>query len=254
MTDPHHQSLPTERDRLRVVSYNIHRCIGLDGKHAPERIAAVLAEMQADIIGLQEVDSWSPTLPAADARHHMEYLAARLRMQAVAGPTILHDDRHYGNALLTRRRVRQVRHIDLTVYRREPRAALDVDLEIPGGALRCVVTHLGLFPGERRTQVKRLLGALSIAADPLVVVCGDINEWFMMGRPLRWLNATLGPSPSFRTFPAGFPLLALDRIWVRPAASVAGWAVHDSPAARVASDHLPLRAEINLRRDDGPDA
>jgi endonuclease/exonuclease/phosphatase family metal-dependent hydrolase len=90
MTDPHHQSLPTERDRLRVVSYNIHRCIGLDGKHAPERIAAVLAEMQADIIGLQEVDSWSPTLPAADARHHMEYLAARLRMQAVAGPTILH--------------------------------------------------------------------------------------------------------------------------------------------------------------------
>jgi endonuclease/exonuclease/phosphatase family metal-dependent hydrolase len=239
--------------RLRVASYNIHRCVGTDGKHAPERIAAVLDEMGADVIGLQEVDSLSPALPAADARHHMEYLAGALRMQAVAGPTICHDDRHYGNALLTRRPVQQVRHIDLTVDRREPRAALDVSLEIPGGSLRIVVTHLGLYPAERRLQVKRLLGALTEEADPLLVVCGDINEWFTVGRPLRWLHRLFGRTPSHRTFPSRLPLFALDRIWVRPAASVVGWSVHDSPAARLASDHLPLRAEIDLpgQRDLG---
>jgi endonuclease/exonuclease/phosphatase family metal-dependent hydrolase len=239
---------PASPGRLRVASYNIHRCVGLDGKHAPERIAAVIDEMRADVVGLQEVDSLSPALTTADARHHMEYLAGALQMTAVAGPTICHDDRHYGNALLTRRRVQRVRHIDLTVDRREPRAALDVMLEIPGGSLRFVVTHLGLFPAERRVQVKRLLGALTTSDHPwpLLVLCGDINEWFTVGRPLRWLHDMFGRSPSHRTFPSAFPLFALDRIWVRPVASVVGWAVHDSPTARVASDHLPLRADIDV--------
>ena len=83
----------------------------------------------------------------------MQYLAATLGHHAVAGPTLLRPDGHYGNALLTRRPVLDVRHVDLTVYRREPRAALDVDLDIDGVAVRVIVTHLGLLPGERRTQV-----------------------------------------------------------------------------------------------------
>ena len=146
----------------------------------------------------------------------MQYLAATLGHHAIAGPTLLRPDGHYGNALLTRRPVLDVRHVDLTVYRREPRAALDVDLDIDGVAVRVVVTHLGLLPGERRTQVRRLLDQLGESRADVVIVCGDINEWFAIGRPLRWLHARLGRTAGVATFPAVFPVFALDRIWVNP--------------------------------------
>jgi endonuclease/exonuclease/phosphatase family metal-dependent hydrolase len=236
------------RPTLRVASYNVHQCVGRDGRRDPGRVADVLRELRADVVGLQEVDA-RPGL--AHDSVQMEFLAHALGLNGVAGPTILRPGNagHYGNALLTRRRVLEVRHIDLTVYRREPRAAIDADIEVEGGIVRFIVTHLGLLPGERRHQVRRLLDALG--ASPYhparaIVLCGDINEWFAVGRPLRWLHGSLGHSPALPTFPAPFPVFALDRIWVRPREAVRALAVHDSPAARVASDHLPLAAEITL--------
>jgi endonuclease/exonuclease/phosphatase family metal-dependent hydrolase len=231
--------------RLKLASYNIHQCVGMDGRRDPERIAGVLREISADVIGLQEVSSRPGQ--RSDSQQ-MDYLAGALNLSALAGPTIIRHDGHYGNALLTRRRVLDVRQVDLTVYKREPRGALDVDLEVPGGTLRFIVTHLGLLPGERRTQVRRLLDILGAPSASAIVLCGDINEWFSVGRPLRWLHGRLGRPPTLPTFPAGFPLFALDRIWVRPRDAVVTWDVHRSPTARVASDHLPLVAEIELRR------
>lgn len=229
--------------RLRVASYNIHQCVGMDGRRDPGRVADVLRELEADIIGLQEVDA-RPGLARDSVQ--MDYLAHTLNLRAIAGPTILRHDGHYGNALLTRRPVLGVRHHDLTVYRREPRAAIDVDLDVDGVPVRFIVTHLGLLPGERRTQVRRLLEALGEIGSRTVVLCGDINEWFMVGRPLRWLHGRLGRTPTLPTFPAGFPMLALDRIWVRPREAVVKVGVHATPTARVASDHLPLTAEIAI--------
>jgi endonuclease/exonuclease/phosphatase family metal-dependent hydrolase len=177
----------------------------------------------------------------------MQYLAAMLGHQAVAGPTLQRaGGGEYGNALLTRRRVLDVRRIDLTVYRREPRGAIDVDLDIEGRIVRVVVTHLGLLPGERRKQVRRLLDLLGGGRSDAVVLCGDINEWFAVGRPLRWLHARLGRTAAVPTFPAAFPVFALDRIWVHPRAARATLTAHASPAARRASDHLPLLADIRL--------
>ena len=231
------------RTRLRVASYNIHACVGADGQRDPARVAAVLREIDADIIGLQEVDARAGETSTSQ---QMEYLASTLGHHAIAGPTLLRHDGHYGNALLTRRPVLDVRHVDLTVYRREPRAALDVDLNFDGVAVRVVVTHLGLLPGERRTQVRRLLDQLGESRAAVVVVCGDINEWFAVGRPLRWLHARLGRTAAVATFPAAFPVFALDRIWVHPQTSLMALAAHASPAARQASDHLPLTADIRL--------
>ena len=192
----------TAGHRLRVVSYNIHECVGGDGRRDPARIAAVLREIDADVIGLQEVDA----RPSATSESmQMEYLAATLGHHAVAGPTLQRPNGEYGNALLTRRRVLDVRKIDLTVYRREPRGALDVDLDIDGTAVRVVVTHLGLLPGERRTQVRRLVDLLGESRSDVVILCGDINEWFAVGRPLRWLHARLGRTAGVATFPAAFP-------------------------------------------------
>jgi endonuclease/exonuclease/phosphatase family metal-dependent hydrolase len=232
-----------EPRRLRVASYNIHQCVGTDGRRDAGRVADVLRELEADVIGLQEVDA-RPGLARDSVQ--MDFLAHALGLEAVAGPTIHRHDGHYGNALLTRRPVRGVRHHDLTVYRREPRGAIDVDLDVDGGAVRFIVTHLGLLPGERRRQVRQLIDALDAPVEKPVIVCGDINEWFAVGRPLRWLHGCLGRTPALPTFPAGFPLFALDRIWVRPRAAVVRFDVHDTPTARVASDHLPLAAEIAL--------
>jgi len=235
MTAPH---------RLRVASYNIHECVGGDGRRDPARIAAVLREIDADIIGLQEVDA----RPSATSESmQMEYLASTLGLHAVAGPTLQRSNGEYGNALLTRRPVLDVRKIDLTVYRREPRGALDVDLDIDGAAVRVVVTHLGLLPGERRTQVRRLVDLLGESRSDVVILCGDINEWFAVGRPLRWLHARLGRTGGIATFPAAFPVFALDRIWVHPRTALAGLTAHATPVARQASDHLPLLADIRLR-------
>lgn len=234
----------TAAPHIRVVSYNIHECVGVDGRRYSARIAAVLREIDADIIGLQEVDA----RPSATSESmQMEYLAATLGHHAVAGPTLQRLNGEYGNALLTRRRVLDVRKVDLTVYRREPRGALDVDLDIDGTTVRVVVTHLGLLPGERRTQVRRLVDVLGESRSDVVILCGDINEWFAVGRPLRWLHARLGRTVGVATFPAAFPVFALDRIWVHPRAALAKVTAYASPIARQASDHLPVLADIRLR-------
>lgn len=229
---------------FRIASYNIHQCVGRDGRRDAARVASVLREIDADVLGLQEVDARPG--PTSESQQ-MEYLAAALGLHAIAGPTIIRQDGTYGNALLTRCPVLDVRHIDLTVYRREPRGAIDVDLKIDGATARVIVTHLGLLPGERRTQVRRLLDALGEGKNELVILCGDINEWFAVGRPLRWLNARLGHNVPLATFPSAFPVFALDRVWVHPATAVATLSVHATPAARRASDHLPLTADIDLR-------
>ena len=149
------------------------------------------------------------------------------------------------NALLTSREVRSVRSYDLTFGRLEQRSALDVELLVGERTVRVIVTHLGLDGGERRYQVGKLLGVLqAIPAAQPVVLLGDINEWLPVGRPLRWLHHVLGKAPSGRSFPVWAPLLALDRIWSRPARTLRSFEVHRSAAARIASDHYPVRANI----------
>ena len=220
---------------LRVASYNVHGCVGTDGKEDASRVAAVIAELGCDTVGLQEV-------------HREETLASLTGMTLVKGVNHLWHDRHVGNALLTRRRVLAVRHHDFALPRCEPRTALDADLELDGGKVRVIVTHLGLPPAERRYQVKKLL--VLIKHTPLhepVVVLGDINEWLPLGRPLRWMHALLGRSPAERSFPSRWPLFALDRVWVRPRGALVAFGAHRSALAARASDHLPVTAAIALQ-------
>src|SRR5262245_44229607 len=113
--------------RVLVGSYNIHECVGTDGRRDPVRIAEVIQALDADVIALQEVASrWGPGAEMVQ----MEFLAHTVGLQAISGPTIERRDGHYGNVLLTRLPVIAVRKLDLTVLRREPRGALDVDLDV----------------------------------------------------------------------------------------------------------------------------
>jgi endonuclease/exonuclease/phosphatase family metal-dependent hydrolase len=230
-------------ENVVVASYNIHRCVGGDGSREPRRIADVLQELKADVVALQEVDSW----PGAGTESvQMEFLANLAGMHAISGPTIERQDGHYGNVLLTRLPILDVRKLDLTVYRREPRGALDVELSARGGKLRVIATHLGLMPSERRYQVQRILEIAEQDDADITVLLGDINEWLILGRPLRWLHARFGRGRSGRSYPARWPLLSLDRVWVRPTAALRRFRVHTTPLSRLASDHLPVVAEIGM--------
>lgn len=228
---------------LVVASYNVRRCRGLDGRRDPERIAAVLGEMDADVVGLQEVDSRAGLEHGLD---QLDALARKTGLQPIAGPTLRRHDGHYGNGLLTRLPILRSRLIDLSVPGREPRGAIDVELDHRGTPVRIVVTHLGLRGRERRAQCIRLLAEIDRRDAGVTVLVGDLNEWFPPGRLLRRLHRDFAQTRSIRTFPAPWPLLALDRISVIPASALRTLAAHNSPLARVASDHLPLRSMIDV--------
>jgi endonuclease/exonuclease/phosphatase family metal-dependent hydrolase len=234
------ERLPTASPSLVVASYNVHRCIGHDGRHDPERVARVIAELDADVLGLQEVTA------RVDEDGGVDQLAclAGAGYAAVAGPTQPLDRGHCGNALLVRGKVLGYRRLDLSVPRTEARGALDVELECRGMRLRAVVTHLGLARRARLSQAVRLLAALGDDRRQPLVVLGDVNEWLPMGVVLRLFHARLGRTAGPATFPARRPVFALDRIWVQPARALTALGAHATPLARAASDHLPVRAML----------
>ena len=226
--------------RIRIATYNIHAGVGRDGRFDPHRIARVVHELRADVVALHEVESKAGDLGA------LGVLAAETGLCALAGPTMFRDEATYGNALLSRCEFCAIERIDLSVPGREPRGALDVRLECRGNALRVIATHLGLGRAERRKQIGVLMERLD-PADPMpTVLMGDMNEWLPWDRPLHRLHRCFGRAAAPRTFPSTFPVFALDRLWVRPGSRLIGLNRHATALSRMASDHLPLVAEIDL--------
>jgi endonuclease/exonuclease/phosphatase family metal-dependent hydrolase len=225
---------------LRLASYNIHCGIGRDGRFSEQRILDVLREIDADVVALQEVES------RASGIDMLAWLADKTGFHSIAGTTLIHADGHYGNGVLARCPIVSSELLDLSWRGREPRGAIAVDLDCAGEKLRVVATHLGLRPAERRQQVQQLLDLFRKRPGERAVLVGDLNEWFLWGRPLRRLHAYFTATPAPATFPAFSPVLALDRLWTHPRAILRRLSVHTSATARVASDHLPLVAEIEL--------
>jgi endonuclease/exonuclease/phosphatase family metal-dependent hydrolase len=242
---------------LVVGSYNIHGGIGSDGVRDLARIGRVVNALGADIVAVQEVggfpledDAPAAVNPAQDAADAAAALAAHTGMLAIRGFTMRRRGADYGNLVLTRFPPLSVRKLDLSVGRQEPRGALDVTFDISGARVRLIATHLGLIPGERRAQVKRIVELVRTGGagdETATLLLGDINEWWAFGRPLRWLHRCFeGRAHGDRTFPARWPMFALDRIWVHPKRALARYQVYRGPETRVASDHLPVRAELVL--------
>jgi endonuclease/exonuclease/phosphatase family metal-dependent hydrolase len=222
----------------RIASYNVHRCVGLDGACRPDRISAVIRDLDAEIVALQEVEAGRH---ATGEPSQLEELCAGTGLVGIPGPLLEHR-RGFGNALLTRGMVLGVDRLDLSVTRREPRGALAVDLDLGGKRIRVVGTHLGLRPRERLVQMAKLLTWLP-EEGPLLLL-GDFNDWRRRGPIIRRLNTLFGASPPVRTFPSWRPLFALDRVWGRPPGLVVELRSHATRAARVASDHLPILATL----------
>lgn len=227
--------------RLRVATYNIHRCVGTDGHTSAARIASVVKRINADVTALQEVafDGAGPVDLLGD-------LARPIGATAIPGPTLVEQRGPYGNAVLTRIVPTAVERLDISVPGREPRGAVALTLSGNGRAVRLVATHLGLRPGERHQQMRRLMPLLDASSAEVKILLGDFNEWFNWARPLRWLTRRLGGLPAPATFPSRRPLLALDRIWVHPPQRLIRLRPFVSPLAVVASDHLPLTADLHV--------
>jgi len=231
---------------MRIATYNIHRAVGADGRQDAARVARVLREIDADLVALQEVayrtDQYGDLL---------EYLAESANAYIIEGATMNDERGHYGNAVLTRWPVTTVDRLDISVPRREPRGAIEMTFQVSGVDVQVIATHLGLRPRERRHQIKTLLPRFERANADVRVLLGDLNEWFLWGRPLRWLHRVFGYAPAPATFPARRPWFALDRVWVDPLVVATEIRVHSSAVARAASDHLPLIGELNLTAAPG---
>jgi endonuclease/exonuclease/phosphatase family metal-dependent hydrolase len=238
---------------VRVATYNVHACVGRDGRHDPDRVAKVIAELDADVVALQEFTY--PASVALDTRTPV-VLTTLDRYECALGPTRERTRRTvtecFGNALLTRHPLIDVHRIDLSMERREPRGALAATVDVGGTRLHVLATHLGLRIHERRFQVRQILDYLDSVRDAPVVVLGDFNDWLPGRSAAHVLDRRLGRPPHPATFPVAWPLVALDRVWVQPSAALRRISVHATPAARVASDHFPVVAEIDAGLGTGP--
>jgi endonuclease/exonuclease/phosphatase family metal-dependent hydrolase len=227
--------------RVRVATYNVHSCIGGDRECNPERTVHVLREIDADILGLQEVGAAA----FVDEADQFRYLEKHLEMQGIAGPTLRRGRARFGNAVMTKGRIIDARVIDLTVLAFEPRGAIDCLIELRGHTVRVIATHLGLLPQERGRQLKRIADLIEERPHPLTVLLGDFN---IFGPERRTLTRIGAPRqlPKLRTFPARRPLMSLDRVWTIPNDPLVEVRVHRTMLSKIASDHLPIVGEVDL--------
>jgi endonuclease/exonuclease/phosphatase family metal-dependent hydrolase len=239
--DPHWRT-------LRVATYNIHRCRGLDGRTNPARIAEVIRAIEPDIIALQEVIGAGPNNPG-----HAEELGALLGMGWVMGPTRLLRGNQFGNVVLSRLPIHQHTQYDLSWKTCEARGCQRVDVQVGGDTLHLYNVHLGTAFLERRHQAGRLC---TIVHDRRVgtpkVVLGDFNEW-TRGLATQMLSERLKSIDlrehlkRRRTYPGVFPFLHLDHIYYEGQVEVVKVELPRTRLSLMASDHLPLVAELKVK-------
>jgi endonuclease/exonuclease/phosphatase family metal-dependent hydrolase len=238
--------------RLRIATYNIHKCRGIDRRTSIKRIADVIRQLDADIVALQEV------LDVRSGRS--EFDQARCLVEELAGyHSTFGENRQlhggaYGNLTLSRFPTSFSRNYDLTWRHRERRGCLRTDFDLGGKALHIFNIHLGTSFLERRHQARRLVSPHVLNGNELSgprVVVGDFNEWTrglatrLMGNAFRvaepWRFLRYG-----RTYPGLFPVLHLDHFYYDSTMTLVSLHLHRNRRTLVASDHLPLVAEFEM--------
>ncbi|MEF0943704.1 endonuclease/exonuclease/phosphatase family protein [Rhizobium sp. BR 362] len=236
---------------IRILTYNVHSCIGTDRKIDPGRIAAVIAEAQADIVALQEIDVRRHRTGGVDQAN---MIASLLKMEAHFNPALTVADEQYGDAFITALPTKAIKAGPLPSLG-EQRGALSVEVMVGDRQLHLVNTHLGLRGRDRVQQMTALLGPawLPGSGKDIVstVVCGDFNAvpasaaYRLATRALKDVQLS-GNQPPRPTFPSRYPLMRLDHIFVSPDLAVLGTTVPRNRLTSLASDHLPLIADIDL--------
>jgi endonuclease/exonuclease/phosphatase family metal-dependent hydrolase len=241
----------------RIVTYNVHRCVGNDRRLDVARIAEVLARLEPDIVGLQELDVGRARTGHVDQAHE---IATRLDMACHFHAALTVEEERYGDALLTHYPERLVQVGPLPGYDRiralEPRGALWIEVKIDGKPVQVINTHLGLVPREQQIQAAWLAGSGWLDhphfAGPRILI-GDFNAT-AVSVVHRTLTAKLGAARSLAkkkhpstTFPSPLPVLRIDHVFVSPEIEVIDCFAPFDPLTRMASDHLPLVVDFEIR-------
>jgi len=240
----------------RILTYNVRRCLGTDGRLSPGRIADVIAAYEPDVVALQELDVRRARTGSVDQAHA---IAQALGMQMHFHASLRVMEEEYGNAILTHRPSQLVKAGPLPrgTGRRapEPRGALWASIDLGGMDVQVITTHLGLRRNERLAQVDHLLGPQwlghSACREP-VIFLGDLNAsprsraYRRLASRLRDVQEAVSHQRAKPTFPSRLPVLRIDHVFVSRAIHVLRVESVRSPAARVASDHLPLMVEFQV--------
>jgi len=233
------------RTSIRVASYNIRKAIGTDRRRSPERILHVLAEIDADVVALQEADRrFGPRLAALPARlleMHSNYRPVPLDVQADSMGW-------HGNAMLVRKSAHVAMHDIIHLPYLEPRGAIMTEVEHGTHKLRLFGMHLDLSGLWRRRQAAAIIHAATAHPELPTILMGDLNEWSRARGCLADFARHFSLAPCGRSYHAQRPVARLDRIMHSPQLRLLDSGVHDSATARRASDHLPVWAEFELQR------
>ena len=245
-----------QRQDVRLMTYNVHGCSGMDGRVSPRRVARVIRGQMPDIVALQELDLGRRRSRAED---QAAIIAREVGMNAVFCPTITRGEEHYGHALLSPWPIDIVKRArlphDPRSWWQEPRSAMWARVEVAGVVINVITTHLGLGPRERVLQVEALFSQEWIGGIPPtepVLLCGDFNAmpgsmpYKMVARRMADAQAAAGGHRPLGTFSSVQPLVRLDHIFTSPHFERQRVIVVRSDLTRVASDHLPLVADLRV--------
>ncbi len=226
---------------MRFLTYNIHGCVGSRFRFDSGAILAVLEEVDADVVALQEVHD--------DDERDRSFLRELRRLdysEVIYGQTMRNPGGRYGNVLMTKAQAESIERIDLSKGIWEPRGAIAAEVREHGKTVDILATHLGLNGRERSLQLRQLEERRGRRKADLEILMGDLNEWNPASSRSRYLRGQFAPSSHPRTFPASLPIFRLDRIHVRPLSISYSLKSVGGRLAKSASDHLPLLAEIDL--------
>lgn len=249
MSEPTPDTTASGTRTIRILSYNVHSCVGTDRKLDPGRVADVIASLQPDIIGLQELDVGRRRSGSID---QAEAIARHLKMDFHFHPALKLEEELYGDALLTALPMRLVKAAGLPSYG-EPRGALWAEVDVGERPLHVFNTHLGLLRRDRQRQAEELAGENWLAHPSLrgqpTILMGDFNS-IPSSAPYRTLRGTMQDAKSQTgrfaapSFPSRFPLLRLDHVFVANGPKIMDVQAVRNQATKLASDHLPLLAEV----------
>ncbi len=242
--------------RIRIVSYNIHKCIGgIDRRYDPERICNVISHYQPDVVLLQEVDR---DVKRSNFDAQSELLGNKLAMpyRSYFPNVSVYGGGEYGNAILSRFPIEYTQNLDLTVGIKKRRSALHASCSVAPAlnsnipkSLHIFNVHLGLANFERKIQLQKFLQSdllQSIEETSPILIAGDFNDVWGNLRPILENSGFRGTNNTIRTFPAFAPLRALDRIYVRGDVQMRRPRASSAPDIKTASDHLPIVADITI--------
>ncbi|MDP9004501.1 MAG: endonuclease/exonuclease/phosphatase family protein [Verrucomicrobiota bacterium] len=249
----------TTQPTLRVATYNVHGCFGMDRRRSEDRIVRVIAELSADIVGLQELDRNRRRSAGVD---QAGLIAEQLGWHRFFHPALRRGDEHFGNAILSRYPLVLRRAGDLPgtapFYCRENRGAISMEVETPLGLVHIINTHFGLGRSERLLQAQMLTGTEWLGATlpktPLIMF-GDFNTLpgsrthRALTKNLRDVRKLVQPTGPRGTFPTSLPRFAVDHIFINSAVRALRLVVHRTPLARMASDHFPLVCDLERASD-----